>query len=529
MKRFVLVVLAIGAIGLLALGVTFRLEGPRIAEYLIRRGAEFQGYRDVVVEVRSIGFRHVELAEFSAGPAPGLTTRDVSLTWTPRHLLAARIEGVDVGSATLHGVWNEADVEFPVLPPAEEGPWIAPPVFDHLTLARAQIELGGSEGPLSVRLRDLDFGTPAGERMRAKGQGSVEREAGRLTAAMDLVLDGDRVSGSATLRDEAGKLDISADLGKSGPAPGRFPLIDGPEELNVAGRLTLHAEAADLSPLTPSLTADGALDFRLADGRLSLSGDSLDIAGFGMILGGLDLDIELHEVSPASAPPGQTVSVETLQFGMDVGGGALRFGARNGVLDIEALDWRFHGGKITATGAFDPTANENEIVVQVTGVDLGSLVGDLGRTDLAMTGVLGGELPLRFEGDRIFAAGGRLSAGEEGGVIRYVAGGLPPPGLEPAAKEQPESGAVGGVDLVLDALKNFQYRKLEVGVEGELTGEMILHLTLEGSNPDVYDGYPFQLNMNLEGPLADIVQGSTTGFRVQDAVEERFQKRGEKR
>ena len=52
---------------------------------------------------------------------------------------------------------------------------------------------------------------------------------------------------------------------------------------------------------------------------------------------------------------------------------------------------------------------------------------------------------------------------------------------------------------------------------------MILHLTLEGSNPDVYDGYPFQLNMNLEGPLADIVQGSTTGFRIQDAVEERFQ------
>jgi hypothetical protein len=528
-KRLVWITLGLAIVGLLVVGVALRLEGPRLAEHLIRRGAHYQGYRDVRVEVRSLGLRHVELAEFSAGPAPGLTTRDVKLAWTLRHLLAARIASVEVGSATLHGLWTEAGVEFPVIPPAEEGPWIEPPVFDRLALTRAQIELGGSEGPVSIGLRDLDFGTPAGERMRAKGQASVERKAGRLTAAVDLVLDGQRVSGNATLRDQAGKLEVTADLGKSGPPPGQFPMIDGPEDLTLVGRLSLRAEAADLSPLTPSFTADGVVDFRLAEGRLSLKGDSLDVAGFGMILGGLDLAIELTELSPPAAPPGQTVSVETLQFGMDVGGGALRFGARGGVLDIEALDWRFHGGALSAKGEFDPASEENELVVHVGDVDLAALVADLGRTDLAMTGRLSGELPLRFEGNRIFAAGGRLSAGEGGGVIRYQTGGLPPPGLEAPAKELPAKGSVGGVDLVLDALRNFQYRKLEVGVDGELTGEMILHLTLEGSNPDVYDGYPFQLNLNLEGPLADVVQGSTTGFRVQDAVEERFQKRGERR
>jgi hypothetical protein len=89
--------------------------------------------------------------------------------------------------------------------------------------------------------------------------------------------------------------------------------------------------------------------------------------------------------------------------------------------------------------------------------------------------------------------------------------------------------SVQGLDLALRALEDFRYRTLRVEVGGEITGEMTLAIRVEGSNPEVYDGYPIQLNLNLEGPLAAVVQGSTTGFRVQDAVEKRFQERGEAR
>jgi len=481
--------------------------------------------------VRRLALREIELARVSLGPAPGLVATDVRVTWTPRHLLVARVASIEVGSATLHGVWSEDGIAFPVLPPAEPGPWLAVPVWDRFVLAAGRLELGGTHGPLRVHARDVDLGAPPGERLRARGTAWVEREPSRLRAEADLVIDGDRVSGSASLHSADGRLDVAADLGAPGPAPGRFPDVGSAKELEFAGRIRVKADEADLSPLTPSLSADGHVDFRLKDGRLRVRGDSLAVAGFGMFLDGLDFAVELDQLSPPAARPGQTISVDALQLGMDMGGGALRFAVeRGGVVEIESLDWRFQGGELTAAGRYDAFAENNALTLGVTRIDLAKLVADLGRADLAVTGHLSGTLPLRIEGDRIFADGGRLSAGEEGGVIRYQAGGLPPPGLGPEPKERPASGSVGGVDLVLDALRNFHYRTLEVDVSGELTGEMVLGLKIEGSNPDVYDGYPFQLNLNLEGPLADVIAGGATGFRVQDAVEKRFQgKRGEGR
>jgi hypothetical protein len=513
----------------LGLAAALWLEGPRLLEHAIRRGAHYLGYRDVRVGVRALGLRSVELAHFSAGPAPGLKAEDVTLRWTGRHLLAGRVASVEVGSAVLHGEWNEDGIVFPVLPPAaEDEPWLAPPVWDRVQIADARVELGGSQGPVSVHLRGVDLGAPPGERLRAHVEASVERKAGRITAVSDLVLDGDQVNGHATVRSADGTLELVADLGAAGPPPGRFPALDGPEDLKVAGRIDVKAEGTDLSPLTPSLTAHGRLSFALADGHLRVDSDGLDVAGFGMVISGLALGVELTQLAPPVAPPGQTLSVETLDFGMNVGGGSLRFGVDpGGVLDVQSLDWRFQGGTLRGRGRFDPGADANELVVTVSEVDLARFVADLERDDLAVTGRISGELPLRIEKDRIFALGGRLKAGEAGGVIRYQAGGLSDPGA--AAGEMPSSGAVGGVQLVVDALKNFQYRTLEAEVGGELTGEMLLRVKLEGSNPAVYDGYPIQLNLNLEGPLADVVQGSTTGFRIQDAVEKRFQqKRGGK-
>lgn len=521
----VIVVVLVGV----GVGAALYFEGPRLLEHAIRYSAHALGYREVRVGVRSLGLRRVELESFSAGPAPRMSAEGVTLEWTGRHLLSGRVASVAVESAVIHGVWTDEGLEIPVVPPAKPGPWLSPPAWDRLEVARARVEIAAPEGPVSVRLSDLDLGAPPGERLRAKIQASIERAAGRLTGVVDLVVDGDQVSGRGNLRSADGALELTADLGESGPGPGRLPDVAGPEDLKLAGRIEVHAEGADLTPLTPSFTASGSLDFKLAEGRLRVRSESLDVAGFGMDLSGLGMEIELTQVSPPAAPPGQRVTIQNLNFGMDVGGGEVRFGVeRGGIVAIESLAWRFQGGEISSQGRFDPSANENALTLGIRSVDLSRLVAALDRNDLAVTGTLSGELPLRIEGDRIFAAGGRLTAGEEGGVIRYQTGGLTEPGAA-APTGLPESGSVGGVGLVLDALKNFQYRRLEVGVEGELTGEMTLLLTLEGSNPDVYDGYPFQLNLNLEGPLADVVQGSTTGFRIQDAIEERFQKRGEKR
>ena len=72
--------------------------------------------------------------------------------------------------------------------------------------------------------------------------------------------------------------------------------------------------------------------------------------------------------------------------------------------------------------------------------------------------------------------------------------------------------------LLTDALKNFHYTALSGGLSGSASGEVVLRLSLRGSNPDLYDGYPFAINVNVEGSLADLFRRGTVGFRPLELI-----------
>lgn len=509
------------------LAATAALGGPRILAALIVRAGTALGYQEVAVDVDRVGLQRTVLAAISAGPAPGLRAEGVILEYDWRSLARARLRRVRIENARLNGSWNEDGMVFPALPPAREGPWIAVPAWEQLEVGKGAVALGGARGPVTLSFADFEAQAPPGERLSAKGIASIDSQAPPIDAEFDLVLDGPRLLGSARVHSRDGKLDLRAAFGDPGEDPGRFPAMDDPGELRLDGQVTVKAKEADLSPVAPAFTANGTVRFASEGGRLQVRSDGLDLSVLGLSVGGLAVSLDLEQLLPPVGGSGQRLSVDTARMGVPLGGGSVRFAVRpSGVVEIEALDWRLHGGTLHTAAAIDPNADENALALAVEQVDLASLIAGLGREDLDMTGRVSGSLPLRLAGDRIFADGGRLMAIGDGGVIRYRPGGEAPAADAPA---QPKSGSVGGMGLVLDALRNFHYRTLEVGVQGELTGEMDLQLKIEGSNPDVYDGYPFQINLNLEGPLADVVRGSQTGFRVQDAVEERFQKRREKR
>lgn len=528
MKKLLIALAVLLVLGLATLAAVAKLGGPRLLAELIQRTAAGLGYQDVQVTVESVGPSRAVIGEISAGPAPGLRAESVTLEYDWRSLLEMRARRVRIESAQLHGDWNEDGMVFSALPAAEGGgAWIATPAWEQLEVSRGAVVLGGARGPVTVSFADFAAEAPPGARLAARGTASIESQAAPLDADFDLSLDADRLFGHARVRSRDGRLDLRGDFGAPGEGAGRFPSVASPGELRIAGRIGVKAEEADLSPFAPALTAHGTIDLGTEDGRLQIRGDGLDLTALGVSLTGVTVALDLDQLAPPVAGGGQRLTVDTARMGVDLGGGSVRFGVRpDGVIDVEALDWRLHGGQLRTTAAIDPSAEDNEAILDVEGLDLGSLVDGLGREDLEITGIVSGDLALRVAGDRIFAEGGRLIASDAGGVIRYRPGG---PGTAGPSESPPESGAVGGMELVMDALENFHYRTLEAGVGGELTGEMNLQLTIEGSNPDVYEGHPFQINLNLEGPLADVIRGGQTGFRIQDAVEERFRKREEKR
>jgi hypothetical protein len=137
--------------------------------------------------------------------------------------------------------------------------------------------------------------------------------------------------------------------------------------------------------------------------------------------------------------------------------------------------------------------------------DVGGLAGE-GLVDGEVRAVLDEQGALRFEE-------GRFLARPEGGWIRYR-----PPGQAPISLEAPQ-----GLDLARAALQNFRYQTLRGDLEGAAAGDMHISLQLQGANPDLYEGHPVLLDLNLNGPLLGLARSSQTVMGLPERIEQRMQ------
>jgi hypothetical protein len=112
-----------------------------------------------------------------------------------------------------------------------------------------------------------------------------------------------------------------------------------------------------------------------------------------------------------------------------------------------------------------------------------------------------------IDGRALAVEGGRLAA-RGPGRIRWR------PLTPPAAL----AGAGSGGDILLRALTDFRYEALSLVLDGRSDGEMQGRLSIRGSNPALYDGYPIELNVNLEGRLVAILGDSLAAWRVPDDI-----------
>lgn len=137
------------------------------------------------------------------------------------------------------------------------------------------------------------------------------------------------------------------------------------------------------------------------------------------------------------------------------------------------------------------------MVITMQGVDLAELSEQFLIEGLTVTGHLDGRVPIRLTEDTISIEEGVLET-IGAGVIRYVTT-LPmgPPGE-------------GGVDLLLSAVQNFHYERLRATLNGRTGEDLEVAIQLTGANPDLYDGYPIALNVNLSGALEEVLR---SGFR----------------
>ena len=194
-----------------------------------------------------------------------------------------------------------------------------------------------------------------------------------------------------------------------------------------------------------------------------------------------------------------------LELSLWLGLAALAFGLSDGdLLSVQGLGFGLAGGSL-AVEPFQARLTDQEVTLAVTlqGVDLDRLSQQFPAEGLSITGRIDGRIPLRLMGDTITVDNGVLES-TEAGVIRYVA--TVPVG--PAEE--------GGVALLITAVENFQYEALRATLDGRTGEDLDVAIRLTGANPELYDGFPIALNVNLSGALDQILLSGLRSLTIAD-------------
>lgn len=181
------------------------------------------------------------------------------------------------------------------------------------------------------------------------------------------------------------------------------------------------------------------------------------------------------------------------------------------VVRLDALESGMFGGRVflPAPQRWDFGRQANSITLRAEDWRLADLVALQQGQEIQAQGILEGELPVTVSGGRILIDKGYLRARAPGGSIRYVANAA----SRSLAQSSPELG------LALGLLEDFRYNTLSSAVELDRDGNLLLGLSLEGSNPAHYEGRTIRFNINLEQNIDPLLQS----LRLSDSLVEKVE------
>ncbi|WP_152207167.1 intermembrane phospholipid transport protein YdbH family protein [Marinobacter changyiensis] len=236
---------------------------------------------------------------------------------------------------------------------------------------------------------------------------------------------------------------------------------------------------------------------------------------FDVGLRGPQLVIEVPELTLEQINPG--VAIGPVQLGGSYRGSTNNSGSGELKLDRATAD--FLGGALEVSPSTWSLANlPLQVPLELSKVELSELMRVYPAEGLAGTGTLTGQVPLLIGREGIRIEQGTVTAIKPGGTLR-----LPADRLRGIAQNNQ------AMELVAGAMENFHYSVLNSTIDYDQDGRLFLGLHLEGSNPDIQDGHPIVLNINLEEDIPALLTSLQLSGRVNEAVTERVRELMQKR
>lgn len=163
-------------------------------------------------------------------------------------------------------------------------------------------------------------------------------------------------------------------------------------------------------------------------------------------------------------------------------------------LTVTSASFPFKEGVISSKNIVIPFNRAKNITVPLTvrKVSLDALMQTLTGQRVTATGTVSGSIPVILRPNGSYTLGKGTLKADSKGLIQM------PGNVIPGDNEQ--------VQLVRQVLENLHYSVFSAGVETGGKKGMVVKLSLEGSNPDVYNGRVVKLNVNLTGDVLDFIQ-----------------------
>jgi hypothetical protein len=255
------------------------------------------------------------------------------------------------------------------------------------------------------------------------------------------------------------------------------------------------------------LTGQGRINWT-GEGKVTSTGEftthDMDLAAsFGPITG-MTGTIHFTDLLGLQTAPGQTVTLESVNPGILVENGVLRYQLLpDNLVRIERGEWPFMGGQLilqeTILNFGRPSPKR--LTFEVVGLDARTFVDSMGFKELTASGTFDGVLPMIFddEGGRI--VGGRLDSRDGGGTLAYN-----------GVVNRADLGMIGG--FAFDALRDLKYRSMIIRLDGYLDGEFATRLTIHGvglGNTSTQqflrsvNRIPFNFNVTIKGPFRALI------------------------
>ncbi len=536
------------------LQVTYgRTNGPLVAEFEAV-SAEANGWNLVAAEGRfrvegelSEAMTRQLFAREAMGGFHGTLTlakNRVTASLAPSSLVT--LKSIEQGPLSIPRATLQLSEELPVQCDAETGRCTAGPAsiavrvpaahvmgrdlrMTQATLALQQVETAGSAWNLLTTLQAAGVTVDLPASRPVPTEWKVKIAANQAGLKADVRVDAAAHGGVVTARVEQ----------PFGAAPGSLHAQVGPVSFDAGHRLgtlvTALPVSADLTGGTLSLTADAVWTMgvgaegqpiKLTSAMAILEADKLVGRYQDYLFSGLRVTapfkMENGEAIVMTQPASLTVT--SVQTGVEITNLAValqafwKWGQGWPVVDIRDVQGDLFGGEATSPGLrLDWSKPPHQITFSLRKLDLAKILSVEQQKGLQGSGILNGTLPITITPAGVRVEGGTLEAQAPGGVIRY--GALP---------ESPKliTEADSHLHLVSQALNNFHYTVLRVGVDYAETGALDLSVRLEGRNPDMKKSPPIHFNLAVQEHVPTLLRSLRLAQDIEDAVQKKYKKPG---